>query len=62
MSKTPNQVKAELRAKGETITSWACRKDFPLRSVRAVLSGHNKGHYGVAHDISVALGLKDQTK
>lgn len=56
------QAKAKLRAKGITIKAWAEVNGFPLRSVRAVLSGHNKGNYGRAHEIAVALGMKGKTK
>ncbi|MEM7521673.1 MAG: DNA-binding protein [Pseudomonadota bacterium] len=58
MSKTSAQVKSELRAKGETISGWARRHGFPLSAVRAILSGHNKGHYGQSHKIAVALGIE----
>jgi gp16 family phage-associated protein len=60
MSKTRLELKAEFRAKGLTATKWAKENGFPLRSVRAVLSGHNKGHYGQSHAIAVALGLKEK--
>ncbi|MBV0912846.1 helix-turn-helix domain-containing protein [Anianabacter salinae] len=49
----------ELRRKGLTIKEWAKRNGYPERSVRAVLSGHNKGYYGQAHKIAVDLGLKE---
>jgi gp16 family phage-associated protein len=62
MSKTAQQVRSELTAKGMTLPEWAKRHGFPVRSVRAVLYGHNKGRYGQSHQIAVALGLKDQPK
>lgn len=58
MSKSAQQVRAELVAKGKNIPQWARENGFPVRSVRAVLYGHNKGNFGKAHDIAVALGLK----
>ncbi len=58
MSKTRLELKAEFRAKGLTAPKWAKQNGFPVRAVRAVISGHNKGHYGQSHDIAVALGLK----
>lgn len=53
------KVKAQLRAEGLTIKEWAKDNGFSIYSVRAVISGHNKGHYGKAHKIAVALGIKD---
>lgn len=57
-SRTPQEAKDELRAKGQTIKSFADSKGFDYRTVQAVLSGTNKGHHGKAHDVAVALGLK----
>jgi gp16 family phage-associated protein len=62
MSKTAAQFRSELIAKGMTLPEWAKSHGFPIRSVRAVLYGHNKGHFGQSHRIAVALGLKDQPK
>ena len=59
---TVEQAKARLRANGITIKAWADEHDFSLTSVRAVISGHNKGHYGKAHEIAVALGIKEQAE
>ncbi|WP_439526859.1 hypothetical protein [Roseovarius mucosus] len=56
------QAKAKLRAEGTTIKAWAKAKGFSIHSVRAVIAGHNKGHYGEAHRIAVALGLKEATE
>lgn len=60
MSKTALKVRSELLAKGQTIVQWAKQEGFPVRSVRAVIYGQNKGCHGQAHKIAVALGLKDQ--
>lgn len=55
MSKTAHQVRSEC---------WSpkvspCRNTgFPVRSVRAVIYGHNKGLRGQSHRIAVALGMK----
>ena len=62
MSKTPEEVKQKLRAKGLTVQQWATGQGFNVRAVRAVLYGHNKGHYGQAHKIAVALGMKKALK
>ena len=59
MSKTADEVKAEFRAKGITLTAWAKQHGFRLAAVNAVLRGQHQGHYGKAHEIMVALGMKD---
>lgn len=53
-----SEAKATIRAKGITIKEWAEENGFPIHSVRAVLSDHNKGNYGQSHTIAVALGMK----
>jgi gp16 family phage-associated protein len=55
---TPEQVRANLRAQGKTVASWARDHDFRLQDVYRVMGGQYKGYYGKAHDIAVALGLK----
>lgn len=57
-SKQTTETVKRLRAEGTTVPDWAKRNGFPVRAVRAVISGHNKGHYGQAHKIAVALGIK----
>lgn len=59
MSKTADEVKTEFRAKGITLTAWAKQHGFRLSAVNAVLRGQHQGHYGKAHEIMVALGMKD---
>ncbi|MFV0410925.1 MAG: DNA-binding protein [Paracoccus sp. (in: a-proteobacteria)] len=58
MSKTAHQVKSELIAQGKSVPDWAKEYGFPVRSVRAVIYGHNKGLRGQSHRIAVALGMK----
>lgn len=58
MSKRTTDTVQKLREEGKTIPQWAKEHGFPVRAVRAVVYGHNKGHYGQAHIIAVALGLK----
>lgn len=53
MSKTADEVK------GITLTAWAEQHGFRLSAVNAVLRGQHQGHYGKAHEIMVALGMKD---
>lgn len=58
MMKTPEQAKQNLRSQGITVAEFAKTHDFPAHAVYKVLNGQYKAHYGQAHDIAVALGLK----
>ncbi|GAA5784678.1 DNA-binding protein [Chitiniphilus shinanonensis] len=55
---TPAQVKAKFRSEGKTFTQWAEENGYSRNQVYRVLNGTDKGHYGKAHEIAVALGLK----
>jgi gp16 family phage-associated protein len=55
---TPQQVKANLRAQGLTITQWAEKNGYPRAAVYRVLNGVEKGTFGRSHNIAVDLGLK----
>ncbi|WP_420598617.1 DNA-binding protein [Neptuniibacter sp.] len=55
---TPEQVKANLRAQGVTITQWAEEHGYPRAAVYRVLNGVEKAAFGRAHNIAVDLGLK----
>lgn len=57
MSKTVREFRAELVLQGKTTSDWARENGFSLRSVQAVLYGQNKGLFGNAKKIRVALGL-----
>ena len=57
--KTPQQVKAEFARAGVSIGSWAKANGFKREQVYAILSGNTKAKYGTAHQIALALGLKD---
>lgn len=59
VSKHRTPIVEALWAEGKTVASWAKEHGFSERAVRAVISGHNKGNYGQAHQIAVALGLKE---
>ena len=52
------QARERLRRDGLTVAAWSDAHGFPLHAVRAVLYGRNKGNYGQAHKIAVALGVK----
>lgn len=58
LSKTAEEVRSDLKAHGVTVPQWAKRHGFPVRAVRAVLYGHNKGLFGQSHKIAVSLGMK----
>ena len=62
MSKTTDQVREEFRARGVAITEWSRAHGFPVRSVRAVIYGYNKGYRGQSHKSAVALGMKEPPK
>ncbi len=56
---TREQVREEFDRKGLSVSEWATAHDLPVRTVYAVLAGHNKGCRGAAHRAAVLLGLKD---
>ena len=55
---TPDQVRKNFRARGETLTAWANERSYDREAVYRVLNGKDKAHYGRAHQIAVELGLK----
>ena len=57
---TPDQVKANFRREGRTFSAWARENGYTPHRVIRVLNGFDKGHYGIAHEIAVKLGLKPQ--
>jgi gp16 family phage-associated protein len=57
---TPEQVKARFRREGRTFSAWAREHGYTPHRVIRVLNGFDKGHYGIAHEIAVKLGLKPQ--
>lgn len=58
MLRTPEQVRAELRSKGVSITQWAMSNGYSPNLVFEVLSGRRNPTLGQTHRIAVALGLK----
>ncbi len=68
MTSTPNrtntamEIKQALHARGITIRQWAEKNGYPPSEVYKVLNGERKGLYGRAHEIAVAIGLKQDTK
>lgn len=57
---TADQIKARFRSEGRTFSAWAREHGYTPHKVIRVLNGFDKGHYGQAHEIAVALGLKPQ--
>lgn len=55
------QVKAKFRQEGKTFTEWAAENGYSRHAVYRVLNGFDKGNYGQAHEIAVALGLKPKS-
>ncbi len=58
---TPSQVRADFHRRGQTLTAWAAERGYPRQAVYRVLAGQDKATYGRAHEIAVALGMKDPT-
>ena len=58
-TKTPLQVRAELRRAGVSIAAWARANDVSYSLTHELLAGRTKGHRGESHVIAVLLGLKD---
>lgn len=56
---TPAKVKENLRKRGKSLRQFCDEKGLPYKTAVAVLNGSNKGHFGKAHDVAVALGIKE---
>lgn len=57
--KTPEQIKEEFRRTGKTLAEWARENNFDYPIVLGVMNGQMKGHFGKAHKVAVALGMKE---
>jgi gp16 family phage-associated protein len=55
---TPDQVRQQFRQRGVTLTQWAAERGYDRKAVYRVINGADKAHFGRAHEIAVALGLK----
>jgi len=51
------EVRAQMAARGVTVTAWADQRGFSRATVYAVLSGRVKGRRGEAYEIAKALGI-----
>lgn len=56
--RTADEARAELQAKGISITQWALANNFSPNLVFEVLGGRKKCVRGQTHEIAVKLGLK----
>ncbi|MBC2658313.1 DNA-binding protein [Pseudomonas sp. MSSRFD41] len=56
--RTPDQARADLKAKGVSITQWAIANHFSPNLVFEVLGGRKKCVRGQTHEIAIKLGLK----
>lgn len=56
--RTAAEARAELQAKGISITQWAIANKFSPNLVFEVLGGRKKCVRGQAHEIAVKLGIK----
>lgn len=59
-TKTPNQVKREFEASGQTVSSWAIQNGYLPQEVYKVLNGQARCLRGKGHDIAVKLGIKKE--
>lgn len=57
--KTREQVLADFKAAGISISEWARANNFTRMVVVDLLRGQRQGKYGEGHRCAVALGLKD---
>lgn len=55
---TPQQIKEQFRARGESVGQWADANGFPRDIVYRVLNGRSPAWRGQTHKVAVALGLK----
>ena len=57
--RTAAEARADLQAKGISITQWSIANKFSPNLVFEVLGGRKKCVRGQAHEIAIKLGLKD---
>jgi len=51
------EIKHRLREQGQTLKSFADAHGFRYRTVREVVAGIRRGHYGEGRKVRLALGL-----
>jgi gp16 family phage-associated protein len=57
--RTAAEARADLQAKGISITQWSIANKFSPNLVFEVLGGRKKCVRGQAHEIAVKLGIKE---
>ena len=57
--KSPDEVRAEFKRKGISISQWATANGISVLLVYQLLSGRRKGGRGESHRAAVLLGMKD---
>lgn len=57
--KTAAQVKKEFERAGVSVTEWARAHKFERMTVVDILRGKRVGKRGEAHEVAIALGMKD---
>ena len=55
---TPVEVKRWFYEHGVSVTDWAKQHGFQREVVYAALAGRTRGYRGQAHEVALALGLK----
>lgn len=55
---TPDQVRANFRQSGVTVTQWAKDRGYDRQAVYRVIGGRDKANFGTAYKIAVDLGMK----
>lgn len=58
-TRTREEVRERFRRRGQTVAQWARQHGYGYQQVLDVLNGRTRGNYGQAHNIAVALGIKD---
>ena len=56
--RTPEEVRADLAARGITVRAWSKANGVSEAIVHGLLNGRKKGRYGESHRAAVLLGLK----
>lgn len=56
------EVREWFEAEGIVVSNWAAENGFAAAHVYAVLAGRSRGRRGHAHQIAVALGLKNRRR
>jgi gp16 family phage-associated protein len=58
MVRTIDEIRAEFKATGVSVSAWARARSYSVPLVYGVLSGRRPATRGQSHNIAVELGLK----